>query len=244
MQRIEALIDKLRTQFKNKAALSQLLLTTQMIQQEINGEMKEVAVLGSSNVAVFVPNMPSVNHAMVARRKSGAEREYFQLDPFNEADVDEEELKLLELQHQAGLYDQANTESYQKEEKGDGDNLSVNELSALMEVPTFFQQVRNGKLNGSYVSRVRKAEEADRPKSPQVINTLTTDISEADKERFVKNLFRGDSVMYARSIKTIDNFRTLEEAEYWVMRELKTKLGWLNNSDVEYFDRLVYRKFA
>lgn len=86
---------------------------------------------------------------------------------------------------------------------------------------------------------------ADGPvaRTPQLINDLTKDVSAGDKDRFVKNLFRGDEIMYNRSVKTINNFRTLAEAEFWVMRELKTKLGWVNNSDVEYFDRLVYRKF-
>ncbi len=37
--------------------------------------------------------------------------------------------------------------------------------------------------------------------------------------------------MYERSIKTINAFRILPEAEYWMERELKVKLGWDENRD-------------
>ena len=37
--------------------------------------------------------------------------------------------------------------------------------------------------------------------------------------------------MYERSIKTINGFRILPEAEYWMERELKVKLGWDENRD-------------
>ncbi|MBO9619717.1 MAG: hypothetical protein J7539_11855 [Niabella sp.] len=245
MQRIEALIEKLRTQFKNKAALSQMLLTTQMIQREINGEMKETAVLGSSNVAVFIPNAPSVNKGYVVRDSNGAEKEYFQLEAIDEADADQEELRLLELQHQAGLYQNPEASDVKAKNGTTADKkLKTKFLEDLKEIPTLFLQQANGRLNGAAHKELPVVAADEQPvKSPQIINNLTTDISPSDKERFVKNLFRGDEIMYNRSLKTINNFRTLGEAEFWVTRELKTKLGWINNSDVEYFDRLVYRKF-
>lgn len=244
MQRIEALIEKLRAQFKNKATLSQMLLTTQMIQREINGEMRETAVLGSSNVAVFVPNAPSVSKSYIVKDNNGAEKEYFQLEAVNEAEADPEELQLLLLQHQAGLYTKKDQpDSKVKKDILLNNKLINNNIDDINEIPTLFLQRRNGKAAGT-VNYDAAPAAGGRAPSPQLINNLTTDISAADKERFVKNLFRGDEIMYNRSIKTINNFRTLGEAEFWVMRELKTKLGWINNSDVEYFDRLVYRKFS
>jgi hypothetical protein len=62
---------------------------------------------------------------------------------------------------------------------------------------------------------------------------------------FVQELFRGDEVMYERSIKTINNFQILQEAEYWMNRELKVKLGWNDNKDiVQHFYQLVRRRFS
>ena len=51
--------------------------------------------------------------------------------------------------------------------------------------------------------------------------------------------------MYERSIKTINGFRILPEAEYWMERELKVKLGWDENRDItRHFYQLVKRRFS
>jgi hypothetical protein len=66
-----------------------------------------------------------------------------------------------------------------------------------------------------------------------------------DKHVFINQLFRGDEAMYERSIKTINAFRILPEAEYWMERELKVKLGWDENRDVtRHFYQLVKRRFS
>ena len=65
-----------------------------------------------------------------------------------------------------------------------------------------------------------------------------------DRFVFLHELFRSDEAMYERSIKTINNFRAYPEAEFWIERELKTKLGWDENKDaVKYFRQLVKRRF-
>ena len=43
--------------------------------------------------------------------------------------------------------------------------------------------------------------------------------------------------MYERSIKTINSFTIWPEAEYWIKREFKTKLGWINSN--EPFNNLI-----
>jgi hypothetical protein len=51
--------------------------------------------------------------------------------------------------------------------------------------------------------------------------------------------------MYERSIKTINSFNIYPEAEYWISRELKIKLGWDNELPVvTQFDQLVRRRFS
>ena len=51
--------------------------------------------------------------------------------------------------------------------------------------------------------------------------------------------------MYERSIKTINSFNILAEAEYWIQRELKVKIGWNEGSEsVRHFDQLVRRRFS
>jgi hypothetical protein len=66
-----------------------------------------------------------------------------------------------------------------------------------------------------------------------------------DRFLFINDLFRGDETMYERSIKTINSFNIYAEAEYWISRELKTKLGWDNDHpSVVHFDQLVKRRFS
>ncbi len=65
-----------------------------------------------------------------------------------------------------------------------------------------------------------------------------------DRFLYIKELFRGDEVMYERSIKTINGFSIFPEAEYWIKRELKLKLGWDDsNPVVRQFDQLIRRRF-
>jgi hypothetical protein len=50
--------------------------------------------------------------------------------------------------------------------------------------------------------------------------------------------------MYERSIKTINGFSIYQEAQYWMERELKLKLGWDKEKDtVKHFYDLVRRRF-
>ena len=65
-----------------------------------------------------------------------------------------------------------------------------------------------------------------------------------DRFVFLHELFRGDETMYERSIKTINNFRAYPEAEFWIERELKIKLGWDEKKEtVRHFMQLVRRRF-
>jgi len=77
------------------------------------------------------------------------------------------------------------------------------------------------------------------------IKDLKRGIGINDRFTFVNELFRGDEAMYERSIKTINGFHILSEAEYWINRELKFKLGWNDNKEiVQHFYQLVRRRFS
>ena len=66
-----------------------------------------------------------------------------------------------------------------------------------------------------------------------------------DRYLYINELFRGDESMYERSIKTINGFAIFPEAEYWIRRELKSKLGWDDKAPVvKQFDQLVRRRFS
>ena len=77
------------------------------------------------------------------------------------------------------------------------------------------------------------------------VKDLRKAIGVNDKFVFISELFRGDEAMYERSIKTINTFHILPEAEYWMNRELKVKLGWNDTSEnVQHFYQVVRRRFS
>jgi hypothetical protein len=77
------------------------------------------------------------------------------------------------------------------------------------------------------------------------IKELKKGIGINDRFLFVQELFRGDETMYERSIKTIDGFAIYPEAQFWIQRELKLKIGWNDDSaTVKHFDQLVKRRFS
>ncbi|HSN10300.1 MAG TPA: hypothetical protein VLS85_14770, partial [Hanamia sp.] len=77
------------------------------------------------------------------------------------------------------------------------------------------------------------------------IKDLRKAIGVNDRFLFINELFRGDEAMYERSIKTIQNFTIYAEAEFWIKRELKVKIGWLDSHPVvKQFDQLIKRRFA
>ena len=77
------------------------------------------------------------------------------------------------------------------------------------------------------------------------IRDLKKAIGVNDRFLFINELFRGDEVAYERSIKTINGFSILAEAEYWIQRELKVKNGWKDSEEVvKQFYQLVKRRFS
>jgi hypothetical protein len=89
-----------------------------------------------------------------------------------------------------------------------------------------------------------KTEVADRL-GDMPVKDLRQAIGINDKFLFIQELFRGDIDMYERSIKTINECHTLQEAEYWIERELKIRQGWLDDTrPVQHFYTLVKKRFS
>lgn len=97
----------------------------------------------------------------------------------------------------------------------------------------------NDQLGNGHPEIVHKLSEATS------IKDLKKAIGINDRFVFINELFRGDEVMYERSIKTINNFSIYPEAQYWMERELKIKLGWDNDRPAtQEFYALVKRRFS
>lgn len=126
-------------------------------------------------------------------------------------------------------------------------------FNPLIEIPTLAQQqsiqeinemigIRDASLNDKLKDNKTEIGEIlkDHP-----IRDLKKAIGVNDRYVFINELFRGDEVMYDRSLKTINSFRIFAEAEYWIERELKVKLGWEEHKETtRHFYQLVRRRFS
>jgi len=134
-------------------------------------------------------------------------------------------------------------------------------MNIPVEIPTLVHQASiNGtkevyELNQMLVAKFEQPEinERLREDKTEVATVLQAapvrDLKKAvginDRYLFVNELFRGDESMYERSMKTINGFSIYPEAQYWIERELKVKMGWDEGCEtVKLFDQLVRRRFA
>lgn len=112
------------------------------------------------------------------------------------------------------------------------------------------QQARKSGFNLSGISNTASEKHPQQTdgteyNSNEPIRELKRAINAQDRFMFINELFRGDEVMYERSMKTIQGFSIFPEARFWIERELKTKLGWHeNHPTVQYFDHLIKRRFS
>jgi hypothetical protein len=225
MDRLAELISKLNEQFAQNAGPAQLMITTQLIEAELN-KLSSAAgkTLGTAKVAV---TMPSVSRVIESNSGPiGSQKEESQ-PVFPEKNGNHGSTK---KQEQSGwLFD------------------------PMTEIPTLSHQ-RNGKelneIMGSDESSLNDKLKADVVEVGHLLNeSPVRDLKRAiginDKFVFISELFRGDETMYERSIKTINGFRIFPEAEYWIERELKVKLGWDDSKDsTRHFYQLIKRRFS
>lgn len=77
------------------------------------------------------------------------------------------------------------------------------------------------------------------------IRDLRKAIGINDRYLYINELFSGDEAMFERSVKTLNQFSILPEAEFWMQRELRIKLAWKeDNLLVQQFVQLVRRRFS
>lgn len=125
-------------------------------------------------------------------------------------------------------------------------------FNVMEEVPTLYMH-RHAELNERLQADIPSLN--DQLKQPQAerqdalregpISDLRKAIGVNERFQFLRELFRQDEDMYERSIKTINQFKIFAEADFWINRELKTKLGWpVDHPLVKQFDQLVRRRFS
>ncbi len=233
MERIEALISQLKDQFQQNADPAQMLGTVQLLQFELS-KMKSNSQqsLGTAKVAVVLPIANVIGVA--AGYEKYAPRPVIEKTVQEVKEtilVDNGSLSVVQKNHQLDMVFDPMTEiptlSHQPKEAG----KEVNDATAQAES-------LNDKLKQGKTELVEVLKEIP-------VKDLRKAIGINDRFLYINDLFRGDETMYERSIKTINSFNIYAEAEYWITRELKTKLGWSkDHPTVQGFDQLVKRRFS
>jgi hypothetical protein len=230
MERIGTLISKLKEQFEQNADPAQLLVTVQFLQSEISQlQAKGSKTLGTSKVSVVLPHSANM-----------ASSHYEKYLPKPDKPAMQETKETL-------LVDQGSVSLLQK--NGQLDMI----FDPMTEIPTLSHQPKRKDINEATPLQPESLNDKLKQGKTELMEVLketpVKDLRKAvginDRFVFINDLFRGDESMYERSIKTINSFNIFPEAEYWINRELKVKLGWDNsNETVKHFDQLVKRRFS
>lgn len=235
MERIEALISKLKEQSEQNANPAVLLGIVQLLQFELTKlQAQGSQSLGTAKVAVVLPR------AMNAMAEVPAQYEKYAPKPAEKPISEVKEVK------ETVLVDNGSLSVVQK--NGQLDMV----FDPMTEIPTLSHQPREKEVNDSGQQGESLNDKLKQGKTELVevlketpVKDLRKAIGINDRFLFINDLFRGDESMYERSIKTINSFNIYPEAEYWITRELKVKLGWDNNHvSVAQFDQLVKRRFS
>lgn len=245
MERVETLCNRLQEQLAQQASVDDLMLTVQMLQAELMHLRSQEQGTDRAAVSIDIPVVFETGSAIEnGHEKSDAEEKIVQVLQIDEAEV---EAELEEIKRNAEARNKFGVQS-----------KPPMLFDPVEDTPTLFhQQPARDKsreihesIAGEPVSSLNDALRESRTElsdalQEQPIRDLKKAIGINDRFLYINELFRGDEVMYERSIKTINGFSIYPEAEYWIKRELKLKLGWNDQSPVvQQFDQLVKRRFS
>ena len=235
MERIQLLINKLKEQTEQNASPSQMLVTVQMLQNELcQMQSSGHHTLGTSKVAVMLPRMVNIS----------LEEMDISLEDIPGKPVSKIEKRVVEEKESPYSRNGASSK------KAEPANLL---FDPMIEIPTLSHQQEvieinemGGLQNESLNDRLKQNRtEVVEVLKHEPIKDLRKAIGINDRFVFINDLFRGDEAMYERSIKTINSFHIFPEAEYWINRELIVKLAWdEQNEIVKHFYQLVKRRFS
>jgi hypothetical protein len=243
MERVETLLKKINYLFASGASPAELLLATQMLQAELLSTQNSNDTFG--NIAITLPSAHSINAVDIPTENITipqiVDEKIVEVLQVNEEEIEAEleeikrnaeNLQKISVQNKPQIVFEQEDLPIQNNEAED-EKKEVNDIVATTSTASI-----NDKLKQTKIDLGDTLTEAP-------IRDLKKAIGVNDRFLFINELFRGDEAMYERSIKTINSFSILPEAEYWIQRELKIKIGWNDKSDaVQQFDQLIKRRFS
>jgi hypothetical protein len=246
MERIQELIDQLNRQKSAQASPAQLLLTVKALTSELMKFQNRNGSFGTAKVAVTLPvhvHVPDEEAEIIQEVKTEAPPPPPQPKiptPVEPPRTGYAVPKPQETPPPPKVEEPAEHQRYMPSY----DPVEVPTLAQQGPVKDLHELISEKKTSLNDRLKEEKKEVAHILKETP-IKDLRKGIGINDRFTFIRELFNGDETMYERSIKTINGFSILSEAEYWINRELKVKLGWNDNKEyVQHFYQLVRRRFA
>jgi len=238
MERVGTLINKLKEQFEQDADAAKLLVNTRLLLAELQTALQQQPSTIRSKVSVTMPSSYVNGNGMIQ-----------QAEPQKEDIAVEEPI----VQPQPTIPVLVETEKAEEASIPWMMNIPI-EIPTMVHQPAQVQK-EVFELNELLVAQHEHPELNERLKEEKIevatvlqsapVRDLKKAVGINDRYLFVNELFRGDESMYERSMKTINGFTIYPEAQYWIERELKVKLGWGDQCETaKLFDQLVRRRFA
>ena len=222
MERVATLLQNLQQQFNTKASVQQLLLTVQMLQHELTHiqtkqpELLKESVIISMPLQAILPQQPTANKE---NNSAVVEDKIVTVLQIDEAEVAAE---LEEIKRNEALLKPRNSLNRAPVFFEDDEEEEI--VMKEEKTPLLFKEI-NEKASAEPAS----INESLKEKKIEISETLTgltiKDLKKAiginDRFLYINDLFRGDDVMYERSIKTINSFAISNLAyKNWVIRYL------------------------
>lgn len=238
MERVGTLINKLKEQFEQDADAAKLLVNTRLLLAELQTVLQQQPSTIKSKVSVMMPSLymsgtvdPVIPEAVIPQESLVVEEPV--VEPAQMAPIVEPAEKEASIPWMMNVPVEIPTMVHQSVQS----QKEVYELNELL-VAQHEQPEINERLKEEKVEVATVLQSAP-------VRDLKKAVGINDRYLFVNELFRGDENMYERSLKTINGFSIYPEAQYWIERELKVKLGWNDQCEAaRLFDQLVRRRFA
>jgi hypothetical protein len=257
MEEIQALIDKLYQQKQQNSNPAQLLFTVQLLQTELLKLQQKNGTLGTAKVAVTLPVNMNFSEEVI-KTSIAEEKEEPVIEPvLSKSQIEEPVQQSPYQQKEYSLRRPVITDEVPEEPVSRYAPQSQQVLnpafSSLVEAPTLTQYQSKREVNEAIAEKKESLNDRLKQEKTEVahalketpIKDLRKGVGINDRFTFVRELFRGDDAFYERSIKTINGFHIFSEAEYWINRELKYKIGWDEDKEiVKHFYQLVRRRFS
>ncbi|MDB5279998.1 MAG: hypothetical protein JWR61_4953 [Ferruginibacter sp.] len=239
MERVETLLQQLQQQVTQKFPPEKILLTVEMMRHEL---MRVQGMQPAQTSKLVTVSMPMQNPQPRSASSDVQQEKIVEVLQVDEAAM---EAELEEIKRNASVMQHISAT-----------NKPTVQYQPIDEIPTFIHQpvaAPKKEINEAVATEKISLNDTLRESFKELSSKLSDgpvkDLKKAigvnDRFLFISELFRGDEAMYERSIKTINSFTIWPEAEYWIKRELKIKIGWSeDNRIVQQFDQLIRRRFA